>query len=326
MGHGKELTEARRQKQMLDEFMARERGIVTSTDLDGLLSSALLVLVSDWSLAGFFDSRDSLWLPSARSFDANFHVFVDVHASRSDWVSIDQHVVALNEEEAERLARSRNKINPNLARMTVFDGMNGRGFTSKYPFATFHYLLALLESGGITINLDLSRRVTEDLSLMDLVLRADGAAENTRNYARNAADWWNWLRTLGGSLTSEIATAASAAANSPGGFSAKKRALEVVFRQSGCSTSDANFADALKADGTSVPEIIPRLFGLFGLTDVPALGPLRRSIGTHVRTSPNSSERTTLAQRDDLFTYAFTSTRAGGFSATLMDLAAERRP
>lgn len=326
MGFSEHSGDVGRQVQRLTELLQRERGIIASTDLDGLLTSALLESVSGWRLVGFFDSRDSLWLSSARTLEPDYHVFVDVHLSRLDWVSIDQHIVALDTEEAAKLSRSGNKINPNLARNTVFSDSSGRGFTKKYPFATFHYLLALLEAGGFAVKLDLLKPISDGLTLMDLVLRADGAAENTRNYASNAEEWWAWLRALGGPLTHNIATAAHAVAHSPVGFSAKKRQLQELFGQHGCATSDANFSNVLKEDATRVPQVVDSVFAWFGRPSVADSGPFVRSIGTHVRVAPMSRDREVLATRNDLFTYAFTGMRSGGFSATLLDAAAETRP
>ena len=326
MGRTDDVLETGRQVDRLNRLIATHRDMVTSTDLDGLLTSGLLMLMSDWQLVGFFDSKDSLWISSSDTLQPDRHVFVDVHLSHPDWISIDQHIVAVDRQDAVRLIQTENKINPNLARMTVFEDTEGRGFTSKYPFATFHYVLALLEAAGFMVPLDLSCPIAPGLTVMDLALRADGAAENTRKYARNAADWWTWLRDLGGPLTSEIAEAAAAVASSSEGFEVAKRRLEQLFRGLGCSTSDANFADALKSDPASPQAIVAEVFRWIGLPREVKVGPLRRSIGKHIRVPPTSTQRKSLSEREDLFTYAFTSTRTGGFSATLFDVAAESQP
>jgi hypothetical protein len=325
VGHVFDDSGARLQAERVKALLGEQRGMISSTDLDGLLTVALLASVSDWRLDGFFDSRDSLWTSGQHPLGQDSHVFIDVHVALADWVSIDQHIVAADTQHAEQLRRSRNKINPNLARTTVFAEAGERGFIHKYPFGTFHYVLALLEASGLAVDLDLSRRITDDVSMMDLVLRADGAAENTRNYVSNTAEWWAWLRSVGGPLTDQIASAAEAAASSAQDLVDRKRRLLELFRGMGCSTSDANFSDSLKRDDERVSALISLFCDAFGVARGLKLGTLIHSTGDHVRVAPDSAERQHLLLRKDLFTYAFTSMRAGGFSATLLDLAAERR-
>jgi len=318
-----EVNEVDRQTARLSESLDERHGMVTSCDLDGLLTAAVVSGVSAWSLEGFYDSRDSLWLTPTTGGDGRAYVFLDVFVARPDVFSVDQHIISSDVDHGLRLRKSGNKINPNLARLTAYGGVRGRTFTDKYPFGTVHYVIALLERSGRSFTIELDKPIAPGLSVLDLLMRADGAADNTKNYPRNANVWWDWLSEIGGDLTKEIARSARAIARSHGGFTSKKTHLERLFRELGCSTSDANFAAALRDESQAVTSIVRQFWSWLDCDQPPDLGLFERYTGQHLRMRPDSAATREALQRRDLFTYAYTNMNAGGFSMTLLDTAAE---
>lgn len=313
-----------RQTERLISALREPLGIITSTDLDGLLTAALVTRISDWRLVGFFDSRDTLWLSQAGGRMPSGYVYLDIYVAQSDVLSIDQHIVASDGPHALELTKSGNKINPNLARTTSFEGPRGHAFTSKYPFGTVHYLLALLERAGMAPEVMFDREIASGITVMDLFMRADGAAENTRTYAANAATWWTWLEEAGGLQTRQMAERARYIAKSDEGFNTVKTRLNGVFNAMGCKSSDANFSSPLKAQRMdTVGAIVGQFWRWLDGSGETSDFDLTRFDGRHVRVQPGSSASAGLLDRSDLFTYAYTNMRQGGFSATLLDIAAE---
>jgi len=318
-----EVNEVDRQTARLSESLGERHGMVTSCDLDGLLTAVVISGVSAWRLEGFYDSRDSLWLTHPRGDDGQGYVFLDVFVARPDVFSVDQHIIASDPDHGRRQRESGNKINPNLARLTAYGGVHGRTFTDKYPFGTVHYVIALLERSGRSPSIGLEKLIAPGLTVMDLLMRADGAADNTKNFPRNANVWWDWLSEIGGDLTRDIARSARAIARSDGGFTSKKAHLERLFRGLGCSTSDANFAAALRDESLVVKSIVRQFWSWLDCDHPPDLGHFERYTGQHLRMRPDSADTREALRRRDLFTYAYTNMNAGGFSMTLLDTAAE---
>ena len=315
---GQEFEVVERHALRLRGALNQPKSIIASTDLDGLLSSVTLEMSGAWRVQGFFDSRDALWLPQGVSIRPKEHVFVDVFAAPTDIRCIDQHIVASNVEHLSELRLLSTKINPNLARGASYQGSRGQGFTDKYPFGTVHYVIALLEASGMRVDINLSRQIADGLSVIDLLLRADGAAENTRIYAPNCHTWWAWLETVGGPVTSAIADAARSVAAAGMSLQPWKRTLESLFRDLGCSSSDANFSILLGSDPQRADVFLRTFWDWFAVPSAPTVANLQRLEGRHIRVSPSGLEPEALLAREDLFTYAYTSRQGDGFSATLM--------
>ena len=191
-------------------IFVKDKKCIVNADLDGILSGMLLQKFLNWKVVGYSSCcgkyDDDLWL-----LDGNQKleqcVFVDLPVCSQAYFVIDQHFVAFTEGTIEKFIRQRNKINPNIMRKRIFKNKAGRcDYTSKYPFGTVHFILAVLENLGI-INGDFSidfRKKIESFELADLFLRADRVIGNTYQYTPNCLDWSDWLIEIGGKNTREL--------------------------------------------------------------------------------------------------------------------------
>lgn len=180
---------------MLKELFEKNKNIIINTDIDGVLSGAILVKYCNCKIVGFTNSKDCVWLADGYN-DLYKHVYIDMFVTNNKTVCIDQHIVALDDIHMEKIASLGCKYNPqnddkdNLRIFTSF------GFKNKYPFGTLQYLIAQLESEGIKITLpDLNSPVSDsEIRIGDIIHRADDAMKTSLYaYERNAEFWWNWL-------------------------------------------------------------------------------------------------------------------------------------
>lgn len=189
---------------MLIDVLVQHPRIVINTDIDGLLSGLLLHHYLGCEVVGFSNSWDCVWIDKNKLDSPYDGTYIDLFVSNPDVISIEQHIIAVNNEHLRLLKQNSNKINPNLERDRIFDNVNS--YKLKYPFGTFHYLCALLEGEGLDIDLDLDR-VNGPFKLGDFITRADDALFNSYNqYRDNAWDWWDWLlqRSSNGKMTNRF--------------------------------------------------------------------------------------------------------------------------
>lgn len=114
---------------------------VINTDIDGLLSGALLHDRLGWPIAGLSDTR-SLWLGSRvrTPLDLGETAWVDLAMCMPGARCIDQHVVCTSAAEAAYLDALQNSLNPNLV-----VGSSHHDYTTKYPYGTFQWVAWLLK-------------------------------------------------------------------------------------------------------------------------------------------------------------------------------------
>lgn len=179
----------------LQSIFNQNPNIIINTDIDGILSGIILQKYCNCRIAGFSNSKETVWLANP---DESVYspVYIDMFVPKPNVVCIEQHIISVNKEHHDKFVNYGTKINPNLERGRVFESRHD--YTYKYPFGTVHYILALLEAEGIKISLpNLEKTADLDLSIRlgDLVLRADDAMKTTlnSNYMANAKDWWGWL-------------------------------------------------------------------------------------------------------------------------------------
>ena len=167
--------------------LLKGKGIVVNLDLDGILSGLLLHHYLDCEVVGFSNSKDTVYMK--KGIGIYEPVYIDMYVSDPNVVCLDQHIVSFNEIHNEHIRGFKTKLNPNVER-----GRNWQdNYFSKYPFGTVHYLIALLESEGVEVDLDLQRN-NGNLFLEDVLFRSDDTLNTTLNkYKENAQDWWKWL-------------------------------------------------------------------------------------------------------------------------------------
>ncbi len=166
-------------------LVEHRRPMVVSPDLDGLLSGALLWGALSWKPVGFYDVSNLWLLPEYERLDAAGVVFVDHDIYRSNFPSIGHHMLVWGPDTMAPAHTDSDapRLNPNLLR-----GFCQRDhFTRKYPFGTFHFLLAILSEWQM-VELP---STTDDLLL--LTFHADSSLQNAFAYPENALDWMRWL-------------------------------------------------------------------------------------------------------------------------------------
>jgi hypothetical protein len=178
----------------LQELFAKNKNIIINTDIDGILSGVILCNYCGCKVAGFSNSKETVWLsddiPSVYE-----PVYIDMFVPRCNVYCVDQHIVSVNDTHHDMFVKWGTKLNPQFDRHRIFKKWD---YTYKYPFGAVHYIIAMLEKEGIKINLPDLRKIVDDalrIRLGDLLLRADDAMKTTldSNYMTNARDWWGWL-------------------------------------------------------------------------------------------------------------------------------------
>lgn len=190
-------------------FVTKQKCIV-NTDLDGILSGIILQNFLQWEIVGFSSCagkpEDEIWLKD-KNINLQECIFVDLPVAQKNIATIDQHFVALNEDSVKRYNSCENKINPNILRNRCYINKNGQSdYTSKYPFGTFHFIIACLERKNLIptdYKFELYKKI-ENFDLVDLILRADRVIGNTKQYTTNCIDWCNWMIDFGGNQTKNI--------------------------------------------------------------------------------------------------------------------------
>ena len=253
---------------MLD-LLKRNNKIIVNTDIDGVLSAFVLCKYCNCEIVGFSNSTDCVWWQRDKIGSIYDGVYIDMYVPRQDVLTIDQHIIAYDEEERARIAALGTKLNPNLENPRTFEPADS--YKYKYPFATVHYILAKLGGAGMEIGFDLGRKIKQDgcgdLCLGDFVLRADDAAKTTLNspYKKNARDWWGWLLSQAGS-TRNVRNLVEFLEKCPSdeeSVETKKSDIKRFFgRRYGCRKSDGGFKKPCDENG-NLTEAARRYFSDF---------------------------------------------------------------
>lgn len=164
----------------------KRKGVVANTDIDGILSAALLCnLFPHLSILGFTNSCTNIYLSD--NIKKNDVLYVDIFMCNEDVFSVDNHIVGSEC----NIIENPYKINPN-----IFYNIYVERYIQKYPFSTFIFLLSLIDDKIINIDIDAIVGKTsdnEDIFLWELLLRADDTLLNTYKYEENTANWWSIL-------------------------------------------------------------------------------------------------------------------------------------
>jgi hypothetical protein len=170
----------------------KSRPCVISGDIDGVLSAVLMGHVLGWPVVGVYTLND-LWVLRSNlrseskgaelALEAANMVFLDHDVYRTRIASIGHHLIQWSPETPiPQHTEGRASLNPNLLR-----GITKKEFGRKYPFGTFHFLLACASAWGLL------KDFTPDDLVTALLLHIDSSFINAMNYQDNALDWLNWL-------------------------------------------------------------------------------------------------------------------------------------
>ena len=301
---------------------------IINTDLDGVLTGLVLQNYLNWEIVGFCDSKDTIWLEKTQTNNISELIFLDIFVANPNLKCIDQHIIAKDLDHANKLSRNSFKQNPNLQRIRYASKniKDRSAYAWKYPFGTVHYIIACLEALGYKISINKNDSIINGVNTLDLILRADDAARSTSDkYRKNALDWWQWLKELGGSQTEALAIYCSEIDIS---YAQEcYYVLAKVFKDYGCHTSDGNFFKRLKQNNGSIDKDINRFIkDVAESLNFPSL-----NLNTQYVTSSgeylledthNTDAVNNILTRNDLFSYAYTycmgRLASRGFSYTLM--------
>lgn len=163
-------------RQILERFpwiLERDRHMILSTDLDGILCGIYMHHFFGWKIAGFYDLERICISQQVQLQDA---IWLDLDISHPQIYSVGHHILTLKPSEPLSLPPMLEKcLNPNIERM-----ISRKEFQRKYPFATIH-LLIWLHSDSINGQLD-------DFQKM-LLYFADSSWINAQRYNKNCRDW-----------------------------------------------------------------------------------------------------------------------------------------
>jgi len=158
-----------------------QRHVVTSPDVDGLLSAALVCQQFDAKVIGIYTTRHLVLFDHATHADAKDALWLDHDISHPGVICLGQHLIQRREDD-QVVTRHRPTFNPNLhwgqSWDKSFKGRSGRG-VDKYPFGTIHFLMAALEVDQFPV----------ESAPRSLIAHADGSWVTPFDYPKNCA-WW----------------------------------------------------------------------------------------------------------------------------------------
>jgi hypothetical protein len=178
---------------------------VINTDIDGLLTGALLHHLKGWPIAGFYDT-ETLWLAEEAEvpLDLRRTAWVDIDMCWPGTRSLSQHVITVDTGGADAVQAHTSTVNPNL-----FVGCHAGStavYQRKYPFGTFQWAAWI---AGSPAPPELGEALMTGLAWMP-----DGGFKsvNHPSWRNNCLSWAT--HTLPGSLLSPLASASTRTAGS----------------------------------------------------------------------------------------------------------------
>lgn len=269
---------------MLSELFSKNKNIVINTDIDGVLSGMLLVKYYGCKIVGFTNSKDKVWL-SEDADDLYGNIYIDMFVTDSKAICIDQHIVAVDDAHMNSIVKQGNKYSPQSEDPQNQRCFTPEGFKYKYPFGTFQYILAQIESEGQTVSLPILNNQVPNSNIKygDLLNRPDDAMKTTLNskYMKNADFWWKWLekKAPNGSISKLklyldlISKSASKAKPIEQIVDEIKKETKEYFKINfDCKTSDGGFKNITDSSDIILPNIVTyinTIGNVMGLKSVP---------------------------------------------------------
>ena len=155
---------------------------IINTDIDGLLSAALLWHRKRWPIAGLYDT-ENLWLEDrwCDRLPSNLDkvAWVDIDMCWPGALSVSQHVISAVRADHVDVVAYRDTINPSLIAVQ-FDGP-GASYQCKYPFGTYQWLSWLASEPAPQVS---------DVVETGLAWMPDGGFQSVRGpWKANCEDW-----------------------------------------------------------------------------------------------------------------------------------------
>ena len=152
--------------------------LIISPDSDGFLSALLYLNFFDAEVVGYYDGKVMLCPPNIDPRDC---LFLDMDVFCKDIKSVGHHMVCLNKNNLPT-----NWYNyDNCIQINNLRGFDKtHDFQKKYPFATIHFLLALLSN---------VKKIKLGKDAIVPLLFSDGVWTVLFGYTENCLDWFEWL-------------------------------------------------------------------------------------------------------------------------------------
>jgi len=308
------------------EALKRNNQIIINTDIDGIFSALILCNYLNCKVAGFCNSAETVWIDKSKLNSVYEGVYIDMFVPRKEVICIDQHIVAVDQEHCMKIRSLGTKFNPNLDNPRFHIPPNS--YARKYPFGTVHYIIANLEKNEVNMNLHLDNQVLQNLSLMDLLLRADDAMQTTvhSSYVRNAKEWWRWLKDFSNNGKTVIRMCDYLYSLTDTDVATKKNTTASLLKNTfKCESPDGGFKNICDGNGflqANVQNYIQFLARIAGLPVFDLNRKFDQKVGRAIRTRLNEQQRQALktGNHKELFSYAFVRSEARDehFSYTLM--------
>tara|TARA_Y100001954_G_C15735689_1_gene565688 strand:+ start:122 stop:1144 length:1023 start_codon:yes stop_codon:yes gene_type:complete len=153
---------------------------ILSPDSDGLLCGLFMSHYLDWEVVGFYDGKVCVLKDGVSAFDEDV-CFLDIEIYREGVKSMGHHMLSVYNSELPFDWRKKFKdcIQPNLMR-----GYDRNSFRLKYPLATIHLLIGILE--------DIINIKVEESTIFPLLF-TDGTFNVMFSYPENVMNWWKYL-------------------------------------------------------------------------------------------------------------------------------------
>lgn len=303
---------------MLQEIFDKNRDIVINSDIDGFLCGMLLQKYYSCRVVGFSNSWDCVWL--SKEYEdtigedaVNKPVYIDLYVVNPDVICIEQHIIGYDDKHNAAIKALGTKVNPNIMR-------HGRTFTGdyfhKYPFGTVHFLIAMMEREGITVELPLLlnsntlKTLEYNLTIGDILLRADDALFSSLGpYKANAEEWWPWLVEFSNSAKSVFAMTNYVGQQDPGKrFIVKDRTADYFKKEFGCDGIDGAYKYVTDVNGVIFDKILLYRDEISKLMDMPLSLPknynIHKGIASTCKYTGNADNLTPDRWRE-LYSYAF---------------------
>lgn len=169
----------------------RNQKCILSPDSDGLLCGLFLSHYLDWEIIGFYDGKVCV-IKDGESCYNNDTAFIDIEIYREGIKSMGHHMLSMynNTLPDDWEVKFKECIQPNLER-----GYDKNNFRLKYPLATIHILIKLLEK-HVPINVI-------DSAIFPLIF-TDGTYKVMTSYPENVMNWWRYLNVEDSPLLKNI--------------------------------------------------------------------------------------------------------------------------
>ena len=254
------------------DLLKRNNKIIVNTDIDGVLSAFVLCKYCGCEVVGFSNSSQFVWWRKDKLASIYDAVYIDMYVPRKDVLTIDQHIIAYDDNALSTITSYGTKLNPNLENPRTF--LPNNSYYLKYPFGTIHYILSKLGKVGVDVLFDHAAVVDDtfgsSLSIADFILRADDAMTTSlnSNYVDNARSWWGWLKQEANMSNNIVALTnyLNQCSTKRSDVYGKKAAIGSYFQKVfGCDSPDGGFKCITDASGRINEQVIKYLTYFFKL-------------------------------------------------------------